>query len=233
LIGGVLVVLVVAVGITVRVISTSAQPFTVVHAEDFTGSALDPAQWAVYSGQSKHTQWNPANCVVGGGMLTLRAQPDGSTCGIASRTNMTYGAFEVRARFPAPAAPQFDTTFIAWPQDDSAWRNAEIDYVEEQDPTRQSITGFVHCTACSGGQLEAGPMPLDMTQWHTYRLEWTPGSLRFLVDGNAWFTTTDKAAISSLPHHATVQTDYTADDHTPILTTTQVDWVKIYKYNGQ
>lgn len=230
--GLVLAVVAVVVWVAVKlIVPAPPSPFTLVATDNFTGSSVDTNHWTVYSGAGANAQnWNPANCVVAGGVLSLRTTSDGTTCGIASRTDQTFGAYEVRAKFDAPAAPQFDTTFIAWPQNDDIWQNAEIDYVEENDPARQSVTGFVHCTACPGGQLEAGPEPLSMSEWHTYRMEWTPTDLRFLIDGTVWFETTDKAAISTEPHHATLQTNYEADGKTPIQTTTEVDWMKIYRY---
>lgn len=205
-------------------------PWSLAGSDNFSGSGVDTAKWGMYSGNSGSNKWNPANCVEGGGELKVLGTGDGSTCGLSWQGDQTFGAWEVHAKFDAPASGQFDTTFIAWPQDDSQWQNAEMDYVEETDPARQSVDGFLHCTACSGGQLEAGPDPLDMTQWHTYRLEWTPNSVTYLVDGKSRFTTTDPAAVSQIPHHGTIQTDYNPDGTSPTPTTVHVNSFKVFTY---
>jgi acid phosphatase len=189
----------------------------------FSGTSVDTAKWSVYDDR-------PA-CTVSNGVLHVAGNSSG-LCGMAWQHDQTYGKWEVRARYPAPADGGFDATMLLWPSDDSAWRNAEIDYVEETDPARQSLDSFVHCTACSGGQIDH-THNVDMTRWHTYAVEWTPHRITGLIDGTPWFTVTDPAAISTIPHHATIQQDGSRSTRSSGNPDVQVDWFKVYSYNAR
>lgn len=196
--------------------SAAASNFTLASTDNFDNLN----GWTVYDDRPK--------CDVSGGILTLHGNPDGSTCGMAENHNQTYGRYEVRAKFPAPSSHQFDTTFILWPQDDAVWKDAEIDYIEKTDPSSKSTYAFVHSSKLGGGQKQF-TRKVDMTQWHTYGVEWTPGKLVGTVDGTPWWTVTGPA-VSSVAHHQTLQMDLNREAGPIVPTTVQVDWFKRYAY---
>ncbi|WP_166459524.1 glycoside hydrolase family 16 protein [Amycolatopsis pithecellobii] len=158
--------------------------------EDFDGSALDATRWVAYNGfnQASGETWQAAQCTVSDGLLRLRADSSG-ICGVASRTQRTYGKTEVRARFPAPAGQGLAPVFLYWPEHDADWPQAgEIDWLECYDTSRQSFGSWIHYAGPGGGDDSdyAGDFRVDMTQWHTYGVEWSPSQVRVSVDGQVW-----------------------------------------------
>lgn len=164
--------------------------------------APDGARWAVSDGfgwtPEESFSASPSNVRVAGGNLVVTALPAGAgkyTTGlIASYESFQSGAFEARMKFPTAAGtwPAFwlacagSTVFN--PVCDPPWpAGGEIDVVEH-------YAGSDSGTAYSNLHPDHDPISgvavdrmtgtaIDVTQWHTYRVEWLPGVIRFLVDG--------------------------------------------------
>ncbi|GAB2985941.1 hypothetical protein GCM10017788_07800 [Amycolatopsis acidiphila] len=212
-----------AVSLLVAGCSGGAQP---VVSDDFDGVSLDRASWVAYDGYNHASgeTWRAAQCTVSGGVLRLHADDTG-ICGIASRTQKTYGKAEVRARFSAPAGRGLAPVFLFWPQNDEDWPQAgEIDWLECYDTTRQSFGSWIHYAGPSDSDESdrAGDFRVDMSQWHTYGVEWTSSAVRVSVDGQVWHVYTEH--LPSGPMHLALQVNRIG----PVSgeADVEIDWVR-------
>mmetsp|Transcript_37704 Transcript_37704/g.88216 ORF Transcript_37704/g.88216 Transcript_37704/m.88216 type:complete len:457 (-) Transcript_37704:27-1397(-) len=102
------------------------------------------------------------------------------------KVEMTYGRWEARLKVPAVVGTLpafwtigFDYPLIGWPA------CGEIDIMENFQhgskgaDARRRWTSTVHSIAYHGGGRS---QPLDLTQFHTVRLDWSPDALQFYVD---------------------------------------------------
>ncbi|WP_236794543.1 family 16 glycosylhydrolase [Amycolatopsis sp. GM8] len=202
-------------------------------ADEFTGTKVSSARWRVYDGYntaSKETL--DANlCSLSGGILTITglANDAGTTCGMAWKQNRTFGRWEIRARFPAPADAGFNPVFLLWPADDANWmQTGEIDFAEEYDPARQYVQSWLHGPGNTDGGYYRS-QPFDMTQWHNYAVDWQPDRITLYIDGQPWGAYLDKQFIPQKPMHLVIQQNYNRKHPgVPVRSSVQIDWVRIY-----
>ncbi len=193
--------------------------------EEFDGSSLDSTHWTAYDGFNRASgeTWRAAQCTVSGGVLKLRADSSG-VCGVASLTQRTYAKAEVRARFSVPAGQGLAPVFLYWPENDGDWPQAgEIDWLECYDTSRQSFGSWIHYAGLSGADDSdnAGDFRVDMTQWHTYGIEWSASQVQVSVDGQVWHVYT--AHIPRGPMHLAFQIDRIGAVTGPAEV--EIDWV--------
>lgn len=203
--------------------------------DEFDANGINPDNWSVYDGHDNaaNMTWSAKQCTVRNGVLTIAGAHDsaGTTCGMAWRESQTYGRWEVRARFPAPAAIAYDPVFLLWPQDDEHWTSVgEIDFAEEYDPNRQYIESWMH----GPGNVQAGYWRkyVDLTKWHNFAVDWQPDHITCYIDGVAWLALTDTKNVPQKPMHLVLQQNFVprnAADVPPIRSTVDVDWVHIYR----
>jgi beta-glucanase (GH16 family) len=176
------------------------------------GSPPDPAFWsAVVNGAGGGNQeleyYVPAaNALDGHGDLVIAASRDNGayhawygpsqfTSGkvwTKGKFAFRYGRLEVRAAFPCAGQPG------AWPAiwmlgtnyKDVGWPACgEIDIFESfgQDRSATQISGAVHTSGGSKGQLSQLPAGNTAANFHVYTLDWNPTSLEIGVDGHTYF----------------------------------------------
>ncbi len=212
--------------------STALAGYQLSYINDFTGSTL-PAGWSTFSGVPGGDQgslWAPSHVTDSGGMLQLNAYQDPAfnnawvTGGISqSGVAHTYGAYFVRSKLTGAGPSQVEMLWptVGWPP--------EIDFNET---TYSGITGTVatdHYDA-NNDQINL-PLTIDMTQWHTWGVIWSPSSIIFTVDGNEWGSVTVPSEIPDQPMtlDITQQTWCTWGFDCPSAPqSTQVDWVAEY-----
>lgn len=68
---------------------------------------------------------------------------------------------------------------------------------------------------------------IDVTQWHSYAVEWTASHLIYYVDGEPRWLMTDPTRLPPRPMHLCVQLDYFGGD-TGGGAHQMVDWVRQY-----
>ena len=180
---------------------------------DLTGWTYDigTGQNGWGNGESQSYTNSTNNVSVSGGALRITAigTTNGSTTSYTSgriRTTNIFsqknGLFEFRAKLPAgqglwPAIWMMPTTsaYGGWP------RSGEIDIMEARGQNTGAVVGAVHSGSSPQTQwtMDAtySPAGFDITQFHTYSLQWTagpsasqPGSLQWYVDGNLFQTRT-------------------------------------------
>ena len=174
-------------------------------------------------------------------MLKLNAHNDPSiwpNTWISAGTNLnipiTYGKILVRLRMDnGRGVVPF---LILWPHDDS-WP-PEVDFLEDQGESPRTFNQ-VTCWYDHNGaptQIQSTLTGIDLTQRHTYGVEWTAGKLVYTIDGTVWATNTSH--VPAIPMHLCVQTEawppgstdweFGTDSTTPANVNMYVDWVVQY-----
>jgi beta-glucanase (GH16 family) len=207
--------------------------FTQVFRDDFEGSSVDRGTWkALYSGQYGNGmfRWDPGQVEVGDGKLTIATERDGGSWvsgGLSTIPDgQTYGSYEFNARIDAGQGTA--AAILLWPSD-GQWTD-EVDIVETHDPSRKSFAFSKH-----GDPNITEYIDVNVADWHTYRLDWTPNELVLYVDGQ------EKARmngdIPAQPMSFGMQGQVMAphetwfgggpDGSTPGRVEVEVDWVKV------
>lgn len=199
---------------------------------DFTGSSL-PGGWGVFTGNpggDAGAQWGAAHVTVSGGLLNLNTWKDPAynnewvtgglcQCGVAN----TYGAYFVRSRVTGPGPTQVE---LLWPTG-NRWP-PEIDF-NESGGTTNWTSATLHFT--SSNAQDQRRVNLDLTQWHTWGVIWTPTSVTYTVDGKVWGSVHVASEISDVPMtlDLTQQTWCSSSYACPTAPQSmQVDWVAEY-----
>jgi hypothetical protein len=204
---------------------------------DFAGSSL-PSGWDVFTGQpggDPGAQWGASHVVLSGGLLQLNAWQDPAygnewvtggvcQCGLPN----TYGAYFVRSRVTGAGPTNVE---LLWPTA-KVWP-PEIDFNETMGGiTKTSAT--IHWSSANA-QDQRDLSTIDMTQWHTWGVIWTPSEVIYTVDGQVWGTV-DKA--DEIPNQAmtldlTQQTWCASGWACPTAAESmQIDWVAEYSPQG-
>lgn len=219
--------------------------WTAVAKDDFNGTHLG-RHWYAYSGQPGGDPggwWDPSHVTVGGGMLALTTSVDPAACGscssykkyvsggVGSRISQTYGRYDVRLRLADAHGVSFAA--LLWPTS-GIWP-PEIDFMEGAGD-RLSNKSSVHYSAANSVTTRA--VRADLTQWHTWTVEWSPNRLVYKMDGQV-FGTVQGSQVPSEPMEAALQSQtwncssspiWTCPDATtPVTSQVQVDWFVTYK----
>ena len=213
-----------------------------VFADDFTGSALDLTRWHTYSAEPAGDPggwFDPNHVSVSGGELVLagyRDPADGgrwATAGVSSSLGLsqTYGKYLVRLRFDRGVGVAH--TILLWPTDNAS--QPEIDFSEDNGANRQTDYETLH-PAPLGPQIQHATA-VDLSQWHTFGVEWTPGRLVYTLDGRDTSVVTG-AHVPSTPMVMDIQTQAWAcgtstweqcpNATTPAHVNLYVDWAVAY-----
>lgn len=157
-------------------------------ADDFDRTELGD-NWSPYDGVPKGdpgSLWRADNAVVNGRALVLHGRYEGdqlTTAGLSNwRVHQTYGRWEVRVR--VDASDDMTYAFLLWPQSED-WP-PEIDFLEDWGGDRGSGSAYVHWKTEDGRSKAQRTLTADMTAWHTIGVEWLPGRLNYLIDGESW-----------------------------------------------
>jgi outer membrane protein OmpA-like peptidoglycan-associated protein len=205
--------------------------FALAYANDFTGSTL-PSGWTAFSGAASGdagSTWAPGQVTVSGGVLQLTTSQVGSddndwvSGGVSDGSvPLTYGAFFVRSKMTGVGPTQVE---LLWPT--TAWP-PEIDF-DETYGGDTSTQATLHYTSAN---LEIHDnLTIDMTQWHTWGIVWTPDSIIYTVDGNEWASITTPADIPDQPMILNIQQQTWCSSGFACPTasaSTDVDWVALY-----
>jgi beta-glucanase (GH16 family) len=198
---------------------------------DFSGTSM-PAGWNTYDGVpggDPGAQFSPAHVVVSGGLLQLNAYQDPAynnewvTGGVSdSGHSQTYGAYFVRSRMTGAGPTGVE---LLWPANNS-WP-PEIDFNETK-----GITTSTTSTVWYGAEnMDVRTLNIDMTQWHTWGVIWTPTSITYTVDGQVWATVTASSEIPNIPMTLDLQEQTWCSSGFACPSTPQsmdVDWVAEY-----
>jgi beta-glucanase (GH16 family) len=213
-----------------------------VFADNFNGRRLDLSKWRLYWGQpgGDPAGWyDPRHVHISHGMLVISAYRDRrdhnrwATGGLSSSPGLkqTYGKYLVRFRLDPGIG--IGHAVLLMPANNS-WP-PEIDFSEDNGSGRQGTLATLHF----GKQdihWAASLKSVDLTQWHTLGVEWTPGRLQFTINGRIWETMTG-AVIPDIPMVLDLQTEAwpcsgtwgrCPNASTPRVVNMYVDWVVAY-----
>ena len=191
------------------------------------GSAVDPGKWGHDTGgggwgnnELEYYTSGTSNAVVSGGSLVITATQSGASnyscwygpCQYTSaRLNTAghfaqqYGRFEARIKLPEGQGVWPAFWMLGQNIGSAGWPGCgEIDVMENIGSTPDSSYGTTHgpgpgnypFAGLSGAFNAGAPLGND---FHVYATEWDSGSVRFFVDGAAYWTVTP----SQLPAGAT------------------------------
>ncbi len=213
--------------------------YTQSYVSDFTGSSL-PSGWYAYSGTpggDPGGQFGSAHVSVSNGLLSLNTYQDPAynnewvtgglcQCGLPH----TYGAFFVRSRVTGAGPTE---VALLWPATNT-WPH-EIDFNESNGSSATSTA--TDLWAFSGGarsQVQSH-VSIDLTQWHTWGVIWTPTSITYTVDGRVWGRVTDPSTIPSIPMTLDLQQQTWCSSGWACPSapqSMQIDWVAEYSPNA-
>jgi beta-glucanase (GH16 family) len=238
-----------ATAVTIAIPSGLAMPTTApagyktAVADDFTGTSLNTAKWAKYNGQPGNDPagaWLPSHDVVSAGTLTLKGYHEASngrftTGGVRQvfSAAQTYGQYMVRARMGKGKGVAMVN--LLWPV--KGWP-PEIDFAEDNgDAARTLYDGILHYnTPTKTNAQKTMTGTVDLTQWHTYGVIWSPGNVSYTLDGQVWASYPNQY-VSSQPMYLAMQTqawpcgvqwENCRDSTTPAEVDMNIDWVVAY-----
>jgi beta-glucanase (GH16 family) len=231
--------------------------WTQTFADDFT-SPSTLSNYQVYGGtptDGSNACWAPSHVAVTGGEMVLKAYKDPAaiaangctgdanqmvTGGVKLTSNsQTYGKYEIRMRVDNGQGVSLVT--LLWPTGDT-WP-PEIDFTEDNGAAPRSVdTATEHWGTATNFFQISDTLAVDLTQWHTVGVEWSPGKIVYTMDGLPWATETN-ANVSDVPMQLAFQTqawqcgvsswEQCADTSTPAEVDMDVDWIAVYAPGGQ
>lgn len=219
--------------------------------DEFDGSKLDTSLWhtcyswgcTISPADAPATNANPenewyeaANVAQRDGSLVLTATPRSAhgrnyTSGmIQSNGNFdfTYGVIEVRAKVPAGSGTWPAVWLVpanqSWPP--------EIDVMEYWGAQPDQVRVSLHYGSTDQVEDRVVNSTAFADQWHTYAVDWAPGSISWYIDGQLVYRV--DRSVSELMYP--IVNLAVADPPTPAASTFpasfEVDWIRIYQQSG-
>ncbi len=211
--------------------------YTLTYETDFPGSSI-PAGWDVYHGNpvsDPGAQFGSAHSVVSNGILSLNTWQDPAyggewvTGGLSTNIAQTYGADFVRSRVTGAGPTMVE---LLWPANNQ-WP-PEIDFAESAGSTT-SLSATVHFGTSTVNHIDQQVLSgIDLTQWHTWGVVWTPTSITYSVDGKVWGQVTVASQIPDIPMTLDLQQQTWCSSGWACPSgpqSMQVDWVAEYTAN--
>jgi hypothetical protein len=174
--------------------------YQLTYENNFLGLKL-PSSWDVFTGVpggDAGGQFAANHVLVRNGMLQLLTSRDSSynmkwvtggvcQCGLAS----TYGAYFVRSRVTGAGPNEVE---LLWPANNQ-WP-PEIDF-NETGGSLTSSSSTIHFGVIN--QIDQRSILINMDQWHTWGVIWTPLKISYVVDGQIWGTISTPSEIANIP----------------------------------
>jgi len=158
----------------------------------------------------------------------------------------TYGRFEVRAKLPKGRGTwpaiwllSSDNSYGQWPS------SGEIDIMEHVGFDLNNVHATIHCSAFNGqrGNQKSSSkiVPNSTTEFHVYRIDWTPYSMKGFVDDEQYFEyINDNTSFTTWPFNKNFYMILNVAvggnwggaqgvDDTCFPASMEVDYVKVYK----
>lgn len=184
--------------------------------DNFWGKELDRDKWLVQTSSSpsgfspeRTCYWDrPENVFVRDGKLnlvgligaharcktpyrTFFSQWTGGAVVTWERFSQTYGRFSFRAKFPAAEKPGYYGNLWMYPQEHTygRWpRSGEIDVAEHWSGAPDMVHPSLHYPGRTRADTAWDCKVPNVSDFHTYTLEWTPTQMKFIYDDAVCFT---------------------------------------------
>ncbi len=217
-----------------------------IFSDDFDDCDLG-SDWGTYSGQpggNPNSTWDASMVQVDSGLLHLNSQRTDTgwvTAGVSNYpVTQQYGRWEIRMR--ADNSDDISYHMLLWPQNEK-WP-PEIDFAESVSGTRDEMSAFLHWVDDKGSNDKKGVSTGgDFSEWHTVGVEWGPGIVRYLLDGEVWAEAHSETMVPDVPMWLGLQAEAgacerredwgmapcsDASEQRPDNVAVQVDWVTVY-----
>ncbi|RNL80927.1 glycoside hydrolase family 16 protein [Nocardioides marmorisolisilvae] len=120
--------------------------------------------------------------------------------------SQTYGKYEVRAKIPDVSDPGVQETFWLWPNKNSygQWpASGEIDFAELYSKYADTDKPYIHyypgsTSAGTNNNVTTAKCPIKVGEFNTYGLEWAPGRLTILLNGDVCMIDDYSSALATL-----------------------------------
>jgi len=218
--------------------------------ENFDGGQLDAGRWKVYDAAATNgvSRWSPDMVRVTGGELQITGvgrdptgagNVSGGLCWCRGGGAQTYGRWQVRARFERGIG--YGQAILLWPTSERWPEDGEIDIVETPTAAKQTADGTVHWGSSARPEEDSGRIAGDFTAWHTYTVDWRPGSVKLSVDDRVLYDSSRgarPATIPSTPMSLALQQEPgpfgtnwvpAPTSATPARVIMHIDWIKLYR----
>lgn len=194
--------------------NTPPPMWTLTWADEFNGTTVDTSKWNLVNngggfGNQEAQYYSPDNATIQNGNLVIEAKKEQhanatsetyTSAKLVSKFSQKYGKIE--ARIKLPTGDGLWPAFWMMPQNNEygVWAaSGEIDIMEARGRLPQTVCGTLHYGKVWPGNVYSGkdyvfPEAQDISQFHTYTVEWEPGEFRWYVDGvlyqtqNNWYT---------------------------------------------
>lgn len=193
--------------------------------DEFNSSAVDQARWSMYNGPGHdgNGRRTPTAFSVNAGVLQVHGDANGNSGGMAYKGGQKYGKWEARMKIGA-GDRDYHPVLLMWP-DSGSNSPQEIDYAE-MNSTAKEVDFFLHDPR--GGQTHAS-VPVDVTLWHNYAMEWNAQCIKGYVDNKEFFSDCNKGNLPTGSMHMTIQLDAFSGSSGYTPTDMYVDWIRQYK----
>lgn len=213
-------------------VTKSVAGYAMSYVSDFSGTTV-PKGWYIFTGipgGDPGGQFGKAHVVVAKGLLQLNAWRDpqykdhwvtGGLCQCGLKE--TYGAYFVRSRVTGAGPTEVE---LLWPFSNK-WP-PEIDFNETGGSVKSS-SSTIHWS--SADHIEQDHILINMKQWHTWGVVWTPSAVTYIVDGQVWGSITAADEITKVPMTLDLEQIAQCGLHRECPTrpvSMQVDWVAEY-----
>ena len=146
---------------------------------------------------------------------------------VGDSQNQLYGRYSARMKVDSPNLSQYYVAWLLWPQSEVWPRDGEFDFPEgELSGTPKGYHHYAGAAACPACQEAATNLPARFTDWHTYTIEWSPGRIRFLLDGAVVLDSPRNVADKPMRWQLQTETKGTGPASGNLL----VDWVSVWAY---
>ena len=232
-----------------------ATPFALSWQDDF--DTLDPSAWQLqtFTFGGNLAQFSTQNASVANGILTMQLTPNAASStepynGVEMRSTktLTYGKVSARMRFATGSGVVSGLVLFYTPFPNCDWNEIDIEHLGNSSMTSQLNAQVFLGTPTSGCSTSVGPTqdPLVVnlgtnaeTDFHQYDIEWTPGGVKYFIDGTLLRTWTAHSDLLKLPETIllTIWASSAASWAGPITptsapTSAEVDWIRVYSWNG-
>lgn len=240
-----------------------AQSWNLVWSDEFNGTSVNTSNWTFETGgggwgnNELEYYTNGQNASVSGGVLTIQARKESGgfscwygTCQYTStrmitkgKREFTYGRIEARMSLPQGQGtwPAFwmlgsNISSVSWP------KCGEIDIMEHIN-SEAMVHGTIHWDS-NGYANYGGPSgSIDVTQFHTYAIEWTPASIKWFLDGAQYWEANIQNSINGTEEfhkpfflllNLAIGGNWpgSPNSSTAFPATMKVDYVRVYQQGG-
>ncbi len=162
-------------------------------ADDFNGTTVNTGVWQLFNAPTGQRHHVTRNVVEANGMVSLKTIVNPTThawttAGMCAckATTQTYGRYDMRMRLSSG-----DSRAVALLWGANSWP-PEMDFAEFGAGNRQQISQTVHYGTRAQNLMIHNFVTVDMRQWHTVTLEWSPGRVQYYLDGRPTGTVTSR-----------------------------------------